>query len=277
MRVILLGAGGLLGRHLAEELPDAHGLDRAACDLTNREQVLDLSRGAGVVVNCGAYTNVDGAEIDEHNAYRVNALGAENVALAARRHGARAVHVSTDFVFDGTSDRPYDEFDSPNPISRYGRSKWAGEQLVLRSGARVLLARVQALYGPGSKSFASRLPELVRSGAPLQLDCERRVQPTWVRVTARALAELITRDLDGIWHLSCAGETTWAGYARALAERLGVLSAFREVRTGELAAPAQRPKMSLFRHRMRELHGLSPLPDWQHALDEYLRERGGSP
>lgn len=274
MKVVVLGAGGLLGRHIAQET-DAVALDRKACDVADGEQVLAKTSGADVIINCAAFTNVDGAEKDEEGAYRANALGAENVARAAERHRARVVHVSTDFVFDGLQREPYDEFATPNPLSIYARSKWAGEQLFLRAAAsRGFLVRVQGLYGDGGSNFASKLRDLIRAGKPLKLDAERRVQPTWARAAARQIVKLAGTDVFGIYHVSCKGEATWAQFARHVATRLAVEPRWEEVPTSALAAPAARPPNCLFRHRMLALRGVDIMPTWQAALDEYLGPSG---
>lgn len=270
MTVAVLGAGGLLGRHVVAEL-GARGFDRAACDVGRYEEVARACEGASVIVNCAAYTNVDGAETNEDEAYRANALGAENAARAARVSGAALVHVSTDFVFDGVKTAPYDEFDRPNPLSIYARSKWAGEELVMRGGGRVFLLRVQGLYGAGGRNFSSRLRSLIAERKPLKLDGERRVQPTWARAAARQIARLIATEQYGVYHVSCKGAATWAEFARRVAARLNVEPNWQEVPTRALSAPAARPANCLFRHRMLELRGLDVMPDWRDALDEYLK------
>lgn len=274
MTVVVLGAGGLLGRHVVEEL-GRHGvvaLDRARCDIGDADAVLRCTAGADLIVNCAAYTNVDAAEGDEVAAYRANALGAENVARAADTHGARLLHVSTDFVFDGLRSEPYDELDHPAPLSVYGRSKWAGEVLAHRACRQLFLVRVQGLYGHGGRNFASRLRELILAGAPLTLDAERRVQPTWVRAAARQIVALLATDRYGLYHVSCKGEATWAAFARALATRIGVAPAWQEVSTVALASPAARPPNCVFRHRMLALRGLDRMPDWRVSLDDYLAD-----
>ncbi len=274
MRVAVLGAGGLLGTHVVEEL--AHHevvvLPRGACDLGVRAEVAAATAGCAAIINCGAYTNVDGAETHQDEAYRVNALGAENAARAARAHGAMLVQVSTDFVFDGSSVEPYDEQVMPNPISRYGRSKWIGEELVRAIGGRWAIARVQGLYGAGGRNFSSRLLELVTAGKSLQLDRQRRVQPTWARSAARSLVSLVERDEAGLFHVSCGGETTWAGFTHALCEVLSAPATFVEVDSAALSTPAARPPNCLFAHRMLHMKGLPLLPSWRDALVEYVRE-----
>ncbi|HZS38688.1 MAG TPA: dTDP-4-dehydrorhamnose reductase [Polyangia bacterium] len=274
MKLAVLGAGGLLGRHLVEELrgEELVALDRAACDVGSAGEVLARTRGAQVIVNCAAFTDVDGAESRADECWRANALGAEHAALAARAHGAVLVHVSTDFVFDGEQQAPYDEFARPNPQSVYARSKFAGEELIARVGGPQFLVRVQALYGRGGRGFSSRLRDLVRERKPLKLDRERRVQPTWARAAARQIAVLTRSSAFGTYHVSCRGETTWAAFSRALASRLGVEPAWSEVATAELRAPAARPRNCVFEHRMLALRGLDVMPDWQTALDDYLAE-----
>jgi dTDP-4-dehydrorhamnose reductase len=291
VNVVVLGAGGLLGRHVVEELRrggvgkgaiavgpsvEVRALTRAECNIADAVEVRARTVGAGVIINCAAFTNVDGAENDEDGAYRSNALGAENVARAATAHRARLVHISTDFVFDGAQVEPYDEFARPNPQSVYARSKWAGEQLAEKRCAELFVVRVQGLYGAGGGNFSSKLRQLVLDGKPLKLDGERRVQPTWARAAARQIVALAASDAYGLYHVSCKGETTWAGFTERLAEKLGAPPKWTVVRTDELAAPARRPVNCLFRHRMLALHDLDRMPTWQEAQDEYLAAEGSA-
>ena len=277
MKVVVLGAGGLLGRHVVEELVDSRaaevaGFSHAQCDIADSAAVHACAVGCDVLINCAAFTNVDGAETDEDGAYRANALGAENVARAAAVAGAKLVHISTDFVFDGAQLEPYDEFARPNPQSVYARSKWAGEELVQRRCAELFLLRVQGLYGNSGANFSSKLRRLVLDQKPLMLDGERLVQPTWARAAARQILALLTTDAYGIYHVSCKGETTWAGFATRLAARLGQPRRWKVVRSDELNVPARRPPNCRFRHRMLALHDIDRMPTWEAAQDEYLAE-----
>jgi dTDP-4-dehydrorhamnose reductase len=273
MSAVLLGAHGLLGRHIVEEWRDGElrALGRKECDITDERAVADAVAGAALVINCAAFTDVDASERDAAAAFAANVEGAANVARACRARRARCLHLSTDFVFDGEHDSPYREEDLPRPVSTYGRSKRAGEERVLAEGAAVV--RVQALYGKGGRGFASRLAEFLRGGRPLKIDSERVVQPTSARAAARALVALTGRALDGVYHVSCAGQTTWAEFARALASRLRVEPRFDEARTAELAALAARPRWCVLSHRRIEALGIA-MPSWSTALDEYAREIG---
>ncbi len=275
-RVVILGAGGLLGSHLVRALGGSGQVvgayDRKACDITDEDAVEGALRGATAVINCAAFTNVDRAEAEPVAAMAANALGAEHVGSAAAKVGARAIHISTDFVFDGTKVGPYDEADEPAPISTYGRTKLEGERRFLRALPTGVVVRVQGLYGRGGANFASKLPELVRAGKPLRLDNERRVQPTFAAAAARQLLTVLASELFGIVHLSNTGATTWAGYTRRLVERLGLPSTFEEVPSAALPMPAARPPNCLFDHRVLREAGLLELGSWEEAQDAFLRD-----
>ncbi len=277
MKVAVLGAGGLLGRHVVEEMArrgrEVLALDHAACAIEDARAVASALAGCALAVNCAAFTDVDGAESEPDRSFAINALGAENVARATAAAGAVVLHVSTDFVFGGRLDRPQDEFDLPEPLSLYARSKRAGELLVERANPRSHVVRVQGLYGRGGRNFASRLSSLLREGKRLRLDGERRVQPTSARAAARAIADIAATDRWGTWHASCRGATTWAGFATRLAARLDLSPTWEAVPSAALALRAPRPPNCLLEHRRLALCGLPPLPTWEEALEESLKER----
>jgi dTDP-4-dehydrorhamnose reductase len=276
VKIVVLGAGGLLGQHVLDEGRKVGfamtGLARADCDAASITELSQKVRGFDLIVNCAAYTNVDGAEKDEAAAYRANALAAENVAITAELDHAKAIHISTDFVFDGAKLGGYDEFDAPNPQSIYARSKLAGEQLFARRATRGFVLRVQGLYGAGGKNFSSRLYDLIKSGTALTLDAQRLVQPTWARAAARQLLVLAETEFYGTYHVSCSGAATWAEFAQRLAEQIGAAKNWREVSTVELAAAAHRPANCRFEHRMLTLRNLNWMSTWQAAQDAYLAE-----
>lgn len=288
MRVAVLGPQGSLGVHLCEELRhaghDVDPIDRSICDLRNpdRENLYRLrdrltEHDCQLVVNCAAYTDVDGAEQNTDEAFQINALGAEMVARAAGEASAALCHISTDFVFDGTQSRAYDEFDEPRPLSAYARSKLAGERLVQKSGVRSFIVRVGGLYGRRGRNFVSTLVARLKVNQPLRIDKQRLTAPTWNRLLSRQLITLCERGEHGVYHATCLGETTWYGFAQALCEEAAALGCelpqtFIGVTTDELAAPAARPASSLLDCRMLRLRGLMRLPPWRDALKGYLTE-----
>jgi dTDP-4-dehydrorhamnose reductase len=288
MRVSVVGATGNLGRHLCQELVAmGHQVDpigRAECDLAepHREQLYGLrdrltAFDTHLCFNAAAYTDVDGAERETDRAFLVNALGAELVARAAEDAGATVCHISTDFVFGGDAQRPYDEFDLPNPQSVYARSKRAGEELVLRATRRCFVVRVGGLYGQGGRNFFSTLVQRMRAGQELKLDCERQVSPTWTRALAQQLVVLCERGEHGIYHATCQGQTTWHGFATALCEEAAALGfplpiRYTAVASSELPTAAARPAMSLLEPHMLRLRGLLRIPTWRDALRGYLHE-----
>jgi len=288
MRVAVLGPQGSLGIHLCEELRlaghEVDPIDRAVCDLgtPDRESLYRLrDRFAGadcqLVINTAAFTDVDAAENKTDDAFMVNAIGAELVARAADEAGSAICHLSTDFVFDGESGRPYDEFDQPRPLSAYARSKLAGEQLVKSAAARSFIVRVGGLYGRRGRNFVSSLVSRLRAGQTLRIDRERLTAPTWNRLLARQIITLCERGEHGVYHATSQGSTTWYGFAEALCDEAAALGrdlprTFVGVTTGELAAPAARPRSSLLDCRMLRLRGLMKLPPWREALRAYLTE-----
>jgi len=280
VRSVILGGGGMLGQDLADELAGRHecrALERESLDVTDRDRLSRaLADGApDVVVNCAAATNVDRCETERDWAYRVNAWGAWNVAAACRDLGARLVHISTDFVFSGETDRPYEEWDATGPISVYGASKLAGEDAVLRSGCRATIVRTQWLYGSGGKSFATAILGAAEKRPPegLRVVADQFGAPTYTRHLARKLVWLIEAGVDGLYHINNAGECSrseWAGELVRLAGIEGV--PVQPIAAAEWPAPARRPRRSTLRRYALELMGADDLPDWRAGLAEYVAE-----
>lgn len=282
MKALVLGAEGTLGRALCEFLPSAEGgnwevesLGRKECDITDAAAVLRAVRNAqpDVVFNTAAYTNVDRAEDEPDLAYRVNALGPENVALAAKSMGVSVVHYSTDFVFDGTLARPYDEFDAPSPQGVYARSKLAGERLAAAASDRVFILRVGWLYGRGGRNFPSTIARRLLAGETVRADAERVGAPTWVRDVAGVSAALAYSEFFGLYHCTSTGETTWEDYARFLASELGLPNA-EIIGQSSASLPsmkAPRPRRAVLDNRMLRLRGLDTMPDWREAARTFAR------
>jgi dTDP-4-dehydrorhamnose reductase len=281
LRAVVLGARGTLGRSLVEELPRqgwtvVAAAARAECDVRDVDAVRTLvaSTRPDVIFNATAYTDVDKAETESDDAYAVNAIAVQGIARAADETGAALVHYSTDFVFDGELERPYDEFDPPSPQGAYARSKRAGEILAAAATSRLYTVRVGCLYGRGGRNFPSTVVRRLRAGETVRADRDRLGSPTWVRDVSRVSASLARSGAFGIYHCTSQGETAWADFARLAAAELGLPEGRVEgVPTSALPMKAPRPRRAVLDNRMLRLRGLDAMPAWQDALRAFTAEQ----
>ncbi|HUF32035.1 MAG TPA: dTDP-4-dehydrorhamnose reductase [Acidimicrobiales bacterium] len=279
--VLVTGAGGQLGTDLVATF-EAGGhhvvaADRATLDVSDRHAVLQALTGVRpeLVVHAAAWTAVDACESDPDRAYAVNALGTRHVAEGARLVGAHVVAISTDYVFDGTSDRPYVEWDQPNPQSVYGRSKLGGE---LELDPAATLVRTGWVVGPHGHNMAKTVLRLHAEGRPLAFVDDQRGSPTTTGDLAAAVCRLAVARQPGTFHVTNQGDTTWHGFARAVvAAAGGDPGAVRAITTAELDPPRQapRPAMSVLDNAALRLQGLPLLPDWKDSLDRLVKELVG--
>jgi len=276
---LVLGARGTLGVALCDELGSAGWsvtpVGHADCDIRDAAavaaQVARVSPAA--LFNAAAYTDVDRAESEPDAAFAVNATGAANVARAAAGAGVPVVHYSTDFVFDGELERPYEEGDPPSPQGLYARSKVAGDEAVAAEAPRHFILRVGCLYGHGGRNFPSTIVRRLRAGENIRADGERRGSPTWVKEVARVSAALVTTELYGLYHCTAQGETTWADFALQAARLLGLPESRVEgVPSAALRLKAPRPRRAILENRMLKLRGLDTLSSWQDALSAFVSE-----
>src|SRR5437870_9189183 len=220
------------------------------------------------VINCAAWTDVDGCEFDLARAYDVNATGQENLANASRRMGAVLVTISTDYVFDGKKEGFYTQRDAPNPESVYGVSKLAGERRAQLAHARTIIVRTGFVFGPGGKNFLSTVLDRARRGEQLRAISDAYGTPTYSRHLAMRLRELAQVDLPGLFHVVNAGEgASYEEFARAALKTAAHPPVSVEAVTmGSLRRPAPRPKNSRLKCLLSEAIGLEPLPSWLEAL-----------
>ncbi len=247
MRILITGAGGQVGTDVAAHCRGAHddvvALDRAHLDVGDRDAVLTAVLGGrpDVIVNAAAWTAVDACESDPERAFRDNALGARWVAEAARRAGSYLIQVSTDYVFDGTKEGPYHEWDEPAPTSVYGASKWAGEREVLASGADCAVVRTSWVVGEHGHNMVKTVLGL-RHRPALRFVDDQRGRPTFTADLAVGLRRLAAARLPGVFHLTNDGDTTWFGFAREVLAAAGADPGIVEpVSTAAFLAAADRP------------------------------------
>lgn len=284
MKALVLGANGCLGTALAAFLPTSDGggfeveaRGRAECDVTDAAATARIitESEADVVFNASGFTNVDRAEDEPDAAYRANAIAPETLARVTGGLGVKLIHYSTDFVFDGELERPYDEFDAPAPQGLYARSKLAGERLAAAVSRKVFVVRVGWLYGKGGRNFPSTILDRLLAGQTVRADRERLGSPTWVRDVALVSGALAHTEHYGLYHCTSAGETTWADYTRFVAAALGLPEDRVEaLPSAALPMRAPRPRRAVLENRMLRLRGLDTMPAWQDAARAFIAARG---
>ena len=275
MRLLLTGAGGQLGRAVQAAFDGHHvsAFGHSDLDIADVMAVRDAvaSCAPDLVVNAAAFNDVDGAEADGDTAFRVNAAGPANLATAAAEFGAAILHVSTDYVFDGTATRPYDEDSATNPQSVYGRSKWAGEEAVRAANPRHYVVRTAWLFHAEGKNFLNTMLGLASRGGVRVVD-DQTGSPTFAVHLAEAIARLVTTEAYGTYHLAGRGGVTWFELTRTLYRLAGITTPVEPVTTAEFPRPARRPRYSVLT-TIREPRIL--LPPWEDGVAAFVRQRLG--
>jgi dTDP-4-dehydrorhamnose reductase len=283
MRIAVTGAGGQLGRELVEVIRRAgHEVlpaDRRRCDIVEPAAVRRLVEEGRpeAVVNCAAWTDVDGAEASPDEAFRVNALGPRLLAAACHAAGVRLCHLSTDFVFDGRAQAPVDEWAATRPLSVYGASKLAGEQEVRSLCADHSIVRTAWLFGRDGPNFVLSILRRAQQHAELRVVADQRGSPTWTGHLAPALLRLLEIGAPGIVHLTGGGIASRHELATAIIEESGLPATVIPVSTEAYPLPARRPAHAPLDNRAWRLLGEPPLPHWRDGLRAYLSELQAAP
>jgi dTDP-4-dehydrorhamnose reductase len=291
LSLLVPGGHGQLGRELAARAPVVHAPGSAELDVTNAGAVIEAVKAlaesasaAGrspVVINASAYNAVDAAETDTARAFAVNADGPRLLAAACAASNVPLIHVSTDYVFPGDADRPYETDDPRGPRTAYGTTKAAGEEAVLRSGAMAWVVRTAWVYGAYGGNFVKTMAKLAASRDTLSVVDDQRGCPTWTGDLAEGLLALASRAVSDsppasrVLHCAGGGETTWCGFARAVFEELGLdPSRVHPCTTEEFPRPAPRPAYSVLSDRAWREAGLPPMRPWREALAAAFAEHG---
>jgi dTDP-4-dehydrorhamnose reductase len=277
MRLLVTGGAGMLGQAVSTAATrlghDVIALSRAELDVTDADHVRRVIAAAEprAVVNCAAWTDVDGAETAESAATLVNGGGAGNVARAAAESGARLVHVSTDYVFDGAKSVPWVESDPVAPIGAYGRSKLAGEEQVTEAGGEHAIARSAWLFGAGGRNFVDTMLALGETRDEVSVVTDQVGNPTWTGHLAEALVELAERRGDvGIFHAAASGACSWYDLAVEVFDRAGIRCRVLPTTAERFARAARRPAYSVLG---TERDAAPVLPSWQEGVAAYLAEK----
>jgi dTDP-4-dehydrorhamnose reductase len=260
-------------KHCAAQGDEVFAHDRRSLDITqsaSARTIFERER-PDAVINCAAWTDVDGCELEPERAFSVNARGPEVLADACRRAGAQLLTISTDYVFDGAKDGFYTQRDDPQPKSVYGLAKLEGERRAQAACARTVVVRSGWIFGSGGRNYLSRVVELARAGESLKAIHDAYGTPTSAIDLAARLRELAALDLPGIYHIVNGGEgASYAEFTLAALAAAGIEAKVESVAVASLQRPAPRPRNSRLRCLLSEALKLEPLPHWQESLKEFV-------
>ena len=276
-KIIVTGCNGQLGRAVNEYYKNAADIsfvntDVAELDITDIDAVMKLAREVNpyAIINCAPHTAVDACETQYEKAFAINAIGARNLAIASRERGAKLVHISTDYVFDGKGTRPYVETDPTNPMGAYGSTKLAGEEFVKAFADRWFILRTAWLYGDG-KNFAKTMLRLSETHDEVRVVGDQFGSPTSTVELTKAIDALLFTENYGLFHATCEGSCCWADFAKEVFRLAGKDTHVEAITTEEYGAPAPRPAYSVLDNRMFRLTTDFSFADWHDAIAAYMK------
>ncbi len=275
-RVMITGANGQLGRAVNLQYADSGeyeliNTDVGELDITNIDKVMTFVREVKpyAIINCAAYTAVDACEKEEDLAFRINAIGPRNLSIAATETGAKMMHVSTDYVFDGNGTRPYRETDPTGPQGAYGRTKLAGEDFVREFSDRHFIVRTAWLYGDG-KNFVKTMLRLSETNDKVRVVMDQVGSPTSADELAKAIAYLLPTENYGLFHGTCEGDCSWAQFTEEIFRLAGKNTIVEAITSEEYAAAAKRPAYSILENYMLKMTTDFMFADWHDAIAAYI-------
>ena len=276
-KIIVTGCNGQLGRavnklYAGNNAYEFVNTDVGELDITNIDQVMAFAREVKpyAIINCAAHTAVDACESEGDKAYKINAIGARNLSIAASETDAKLVHISTDYVFDGKGSRPYTEFDPTGPQGMYGLTKLAGENFVRDFADRYFIIRTAWLYGDG-KNFVKTMLKLSETHDKVRVVRDQVGSPTSADELARAIAYLLPTENYGLFHGTCEGDCSWSEFAEEIFRLAGKKTAVEAITPQEYGAAASRPAYSILDNYMFRLTSDFVFADWHEAIREYMK------
>ncbi|UKJ81805.1 dTDP-4-dehydrorhamnose reductase [Priestia megaterium] len=276
-KVLITGANGQLGKELVELFTEkgfeVYGFGRDKMDITNQAQVQEIisTLKPNIVLHSAAHTQVDLAESEPDQAFLINAYGTRNVAVAAEAVGAKLVYVSTDYVFDGTNDEPYNEFSPTSPLGVYGKSKLAGEQFVRDLHSKFFIVRTSWVYGKHGANFVKTMLKLGKERKELSVVADQIGCPTYTLDLAHAILELVDTQKYGVYHISNSGSCSWYEFAKEIFNISGITVQVNPCTTADFPRPAARPSYSVFAHTAIYLNNFTKMRSWEDALVDFLK------
>lgn len=275
-KIIVTGCNGQLGRAVNEYYKDNSeyqlvNTDVAELDITNIEAVMKFVSEVKpyAIINCAAHTNVNACETQEDLAFKINAIGPRNLAIASREYDAKLIHISTDYVFAGDNDHPYREYDEVAPQSAYGRTKLQGERFVQQLATKYFIVRTAWLYGDG-KNFVKTMLGLGKTNDTVRVVGDQVGSPTSAKELAKAIGVLVPSDNYGIFHGTCEGVCSWADFTEEFYRLAGLSTKVEHITTDEYPTPAKRPAYSVLDNYMFSSTTDFKFADWKDAIKEYM-------
>lgn len=280
MKVLVTGYNGQLGFDVIRELNsrsvECRGVDRDDFDITNRDETVGYicNYKPDTVVHCAAYTAVDRAEDDEENCRRVNVDGTKNIAIACEKIGAKMLYVSTDYVYGGAGDAPFEPSDMTDPKNVYGRTKLDGEKAVMKHLKKYFIVRTSWVFGINGSNFVKTMLRLGGERDELNVVCDQVGSPTYTPDLARLICDLIATERYGIYHGTNENYCSWAEFASEIMKLGGKNTRINPVRSEEYPVKAERPHNSRLSKKCLDDAGIKRLPTWQNALNRFIKELG---
>ncbi len=278
MKVLVTGCAGQLGYDVTEQLAARSirflAADKADFDLTNAEAVQGFIEAyrPTAVIHCAAYTAVDKAEEDAANCYKVNIDGTQNLVDACSNLNVKFIYISTDYVFNGEKEEPYEVEDRPDPLTVYGMTKLEGENRVRRSIARHFIVRTAWVFGKNGNNFVKTMLRLGQERDTLNVVCDQFGSPTYTKDLAKLICDMLYSDKYGTYHATNDGYCSWAEFAYEIMQLSGLNSRVSPIASSEYPAKAKRPKNSRLSKQKLIDNGFEPLPDWENALERFLND-----
>ncbi len=280
MKVLVTGVKGQLGYDVVKELEkrgmEAFGVDIDEMDITDAASVNEVIKGAApdAVIHCAAYTAVDAAEDNVELCRKVNADGPRNIAIVCKELDIKMIHISTDYVFQGLGERPWEPEDKADPQSVYGLTKYEGEQAVMENLDKYFIVRIAWVFGINGKNFVKTMLNLGKTRDKLTVVCDQFGSPTYTYDLAKLLVDMVQTDKYGVYHATNEGFCNWYEFACEIFKQAGIAVEVAPVSSDQYPAKAKRPFNSRMSKDKLEENGFDRLPDWKDALGRYLKELG---
>jgi dTDP-4-dehydrorhamnose reductase len=275
MKIAIIGAKGMLGRELCRVLGTQHDLlawDIEEIDITDRARTIELlaAERPDLIVNSAVFVDLEGCEANPDNAWLINAVGAQNLALAAQQAGSALLYISTDYIFDGCAETDYDEVAQPNPLNQYGRSKLAGERFSLQLCPHTYAVRTAWLFGHAPNNYVERVLKAADKDGIVRMPVDQLESPTYTGHLAEAILHLIATGAYGVYNVTSLGSCTRAGFAQFVLQQAGRTEQVEIVEASVVGRKAKRPIRTVLDCRLYQLVTGHALPQWQQGVTDYL-------